>query len=464
MIDTGKTTQTRRIKVLIIAEAANPMWVSVPLEGWSHSQAISRVVDAHIVTQIRNRDAFCDAGLVHGQDFTAIDSERVNRPLSKLASMLRGGGGKGWTTVTAFNTLAYAYFERCVWKQFGSRIKAGEFDLVHRITPLSPTAPSRLATWCKRAGVPFVMGPLNGGLPWPAGFDSHRRREKEWLSYVRNVYKLMPGYRSTRRDAAAMIIGSRATFEQMPKRYHEKCVYIPENAVDPARFTKCVTRDVSLPLKLVFVGRLVPYKGADMLIKAAAPLMRQGKVKLDLVGDGPMMPQLRELCEQLDVTDHVTMDGWVEHTQLQNRLLRSGVFAFPSIREFGGAVVLEAMAVGLVPIVMDYGGPGELVSEQTGFAIPMGRPEQIIERVAKALEQLVAAPAQLQTMRQRARERALSRFTWDAKARQVFEVYRWLLGHRLDKPDWGMPLPDETLEPSKTSTTQTQPDMIGVDA
>src|SRR6185436_17681450 len=168
-------------------------------------------------------------------------------------------------------SVSYYYFEKLLWRQFGARIREHEFDIVHRITPLSPTVPSLLASRCARAGVPFVLGPLNGGVPWPAAFHAERRREKEWLSYVRGVYKLLPGYGATRRRSSAIIIGSRDTWKQMARRYHQKCVYIPENAIDPARFGKCVTGPAREPLRAAFVGRLVPYKGADMLIAAAAP-------------------------------------------------------------------------------------------------------------------------------------------------------------------------------------------------
>ncbi len=228
----------RPLRPLLIAEAANPTWVSVPLVGWSHARAIMDLTDAHLVTQIRNRDAIAATGLVEGQHFTAIDSEAVAKRAHQLSGLLRGKSGVNWTTSTALQTLAYPYFEHLVWQKFAHRIRSGEFDVVHRITPLSPTTPSSIAAKCREAGVPFVLGPLNGGGPWPKGFDSARRREKEWLSYVRDAYKLLPGYQSTRQNAAAILIGSRDTWRQMPRSFWHKCFYQPENAIDPARFQK----------------------------------------------------------------------------------------------------------------------------------------------------------------------------------------------------------------------------------
>ncbi|MBM3963031.1 MAG: glycosyltransferase family 1 protein, partial [Planctomycetes bacterium] len=51
------------MRVLLLAEEANPEWFSVPLEGWSHGQAIARRVDVHVITQVRNREAFERAGV-----------------------------------------------------------------------------------------------------------------------------------------------------------------------------------------------------------------------------------------------------------------------------------------------------------------------------------------------------------------------------------------------------------------
>lgn len=430
------------MRVLLVAEQCNPEMVSVPLVGWSHSQALAKVTDAHLVTQVRNRDAIRRAGLREGKDFTAIDTEAIEARVFRLASRLRGGTGKAWTLLTAMTSLSYPYFEHLVWKRFGRQIRARKFDVVHRLTPLSPAMPSLLAGRCREAGVPFVIGPLNGGVPWPPGFRGVQRREREWLSAARELHRLVPGYGATRRHASAILIASRITWEQVPETYRRKCIYLPENAVDPARFTRRRMRRATLPVRAIFVGRLVPLKAMDLFLEAAAPLVRAGKLTVDILGDGPEMIPLKRIVAGQGLEAGVSLPGWVEHAKLQDRLADADVLAFPSIREFGGGAVLEAMAVGLPPIVMDYAGPAELVTDRTGWLIPMGTREQIVERLGALLVELTNHPEQIDEKSPAAIERVMRNFTWDVKAQQVVAVYRWVLDTRQPKPSFGMPLPD----------------------
>ena len=415
----------------MIAEAANPEWVSVPLVGWSLATALRDVCDVHIVTQVRNREAFLRAGLVEGQDFTAIDSEAIARPIYKLAEILRMGEGKGWTMVTALSSkLSYPYFERMVWKQFGKDIKEGAFDIVHRVTPLTPTANSSVAPKCAEAGVPFVLGPLNGGVPWPSGFDGERRRENEWLSYVRSAYKLSGARRRMLKAASAIVSGSRYTASEIPAAHQGKVALIPENAIDPIRFdlaSKMKARGNSLPLRGCFVGRLVPYKGPDMLIEAAEPFLKDGSLVLDIIGNGPMEEDLKAFANERGVSDAVTFHGWVEHDNVQSILAQADMLTFPSVREFGGGVVLEAMALGVVPVICDYAGPSELVDASTGFKVAMGNRETVIANFRQTLADIISAPTILQEKSNAARSAVASTYTWAKKAEQIKEIYDWAL-------------------------------------
>ncbi len=424
-----------RPRVLLIAEAANPEWVSVPLVGWSLVRALADVADVHVVTQVRNRAAFLRAGLVEGSDFTAIDSEALARPLWRLGSFLSGGEGRGLTIQQAISTLSYPYFERLVWKQFGPAIRAGTYDIVHRVTPLSPVQQSPMAARCRSVGVPFVLGPLNGGLPWPLGFEAEMMRENEWLSRLRGFYRALPARQGTLR-ADAILAGSRQTLGEIPALHHDRCIYLPENAVDPLRFWRQADHGPTRaggPMRACFIGRLVPFKGVDMLIEAAAPLLASGQMVLEIVGDGPMAGDLR--AQAAPFGDAVRFHGWQAHAAVQDIAVGCTVLAFPSIREFGGGVVLEAMALGLCPIVVNYGGPGELVVDGVGYKVPMTDRAGVVAGLAEQLARCAADPAEVAAKGHAARDRVRAYFTWARKAEQIARVYGWVLNKTGPKPD-----------------------------
>ncbi|MEL6793072.1 MAG: glycosyltransferase family 4 protein, partial [Pseudomonadota bacterium] len=206
-------------------------------------------------------------------------------------------------------------------------------------------------------------------------------------------------------------------------------------AIDPDRFSLPPREGWDGPLRGCFIGRLVPYKGADMLIEAAAPLMREGRLELDFIGDGPMMEELKAQAAREGVGDAITWRGWVAHDQLQNVARESHLFTFPSVREFGGAVVLEAMTLGVVPVIVDYGGPGEHVIEGTGYKLPIGPRSEIISGLRAQLTRIADDPQALAAVSRAAYERVQRKYTWAAKAAQTHQVYEWILGRRAEKPD-----------------------------
>ncbi len=450
IVNSRGTSQTasappRRLRVLVIAESCNPEWESVPLVGWSHYHALTELVDTHLITRNWNRPALDRAGLVEGRDYTAYDTDWLVRPVFRLVHRI-SGPSKGYAMLTALTTPAYLVMEQMVWRQFGAALRAGEYDLVHRITPLSAPVPSLLASRCRRLGIPFILGPMNGGLPWPKEFPTLARQEGEFLARLRWLYRWVPGYRVTRDASAAIMVGGASAMRDLPTKWHAKAIYVPENGIDLARFPRPPRRTPDSyrgrPLRAVFLGRLVPFKGCDMLIEAAAPLLREGRMVLEIIGFGPERERLDRMVAELGLGAFVTFAGKLSHFDLADRLKHADVLTFPSVREFGGAVVLEAMAAGVVPIVVDYGGPAELVSPASGYLLPMAPREDLIVTLRRTLGSIVADPGQLAEKSWRGVERVFALFAWPAKARQTFEIYRWVLGWRADKPDMGLPFKD----------------------
>jgi glycosyltransferase involved in cell wall biosynthesis len=426
-IEKSHARNGKAIRALLIVEAANPEWTSVPLVGWNLAQAIRKRTNSLIVTQVRNRDAFLRAGLELGRDFVVIDNERTARVLHWCGERLRGGDGKGWTVVTALSSLSYYSFERKIWKLFRKRLLDGEFDLVHRITPLSPTSQSTIAGKLKKHKIPFLLGPLNGGVPWPAGFGDVRTREREWLSRFRRLHRFMPYYSATRRSAAAIIAGSRYTLSELPANCADRSFLIAENAADPKRFPFQSRKLEDATLRVAFIGRLVPYKGADVLIEALARYRGPLKIEAIIIGDGPDRQKLQQLVSGYGLDTCVRFAGWVPQSQFSEILSDFHILALPSIREFGGGVVLEAMSLGLVPIVANYGGPPEMIDNTSGIAVDFSDRESLVAGFAAALAKFEEDKHLLSTLSNGAGLRVARWFTWDAKAEQILGVYNWIL-------------------------------------
>jgi glycosyltransferase involved in cell wall biosynthesis len=97
--------------------------------------------------------------------------------------------------------------------------------------------------------------------------------------------------------------------------------------------------------------------------------------------------------------------------------------ALPSIREFGGGVVVESMALGVTPVVADYAGPSELVDEHTGIKVPFYNRESLVEGVKTTIETIVHNPGLLDRLGAAAREKVRKSLTWEAKAHQIIAIY-----------------------------------------
>ena len=254
-----------RIRVLLLADDCNPEWPSLPVVGYHTCRTIADRTDAVVATQIRNRPNIEKAGMGRAK-VVYIDSEYVAAPIHRLALWLRGGDKVAWSLNVAMTYPSYLAFEREVWRRFRGDLNAGRFDIIHRVTPMSPTLPSPLAAW---SPVPFVLGPLNGGLRWPPEYLGEQRREREWMSNFRSAYRMLPYYRSTY-ARSTVLAAFQHTIDDLPPLAQKDAIDFPEVGFDPATFHAPPARPVNDSVTFLFVGRLVPYKCADVVVQAFA--------------------------------------------------------------------------------------------------------------------------------------------------------------------------------------------------
>ena len=415
-------------RVLVIAEACNPIWTSVPLVGYNFAHALASRddLDVTVATHPRNRSAIESDEISSLARFFYPDNEYIAARVYQLAQRLRGGSGKGWTTNTAFQSLSYLVFEYELFRLVQSQLAKGQFDLIHRITPVTPTVGSPLSAW---TDIPMILGPLNGGLPWPAEYPELRQQENEFLVPLRKMYRFLPYYQKTYRRVIAAIAGSQHTAGEIPDFFQGRRILMPENGVDPRRFE--IAEDWTPPsgrFQFVSVGRLVPYKGLWLTLEAMGESKILRRCDLLVIGDGPDRQALAEQATRLGLTERVRFAGWMDQHELAQELAASQAFVFPSLREFGGGVVLEAMSSGLPSIVVDYGGPRDLIDSSCGIMLPMKPAEEMVHQLRQAMESLASDPDCCRQYARQAVQRVRSEFTWEAKAATLSRIYHDLLG------------------------------------
>lgn len=428
------------MNVLLLADHCNPRMASTPYFGFQIVRALARALRGRgrvtLATQHRNRAAFT-ADALGVDELVFLDSEYVARRFDRLSRSIRRKDDLAFTLNTALSYPANLAFEWEAWKHFGARLRRGEFDVVHRVTPLSPTLASPMARW---SPVPFVLGPINGGLPWPAGFRAELAREREWLSYVRGLARLMPYYRSTYRRAAAVLAGFRHTAEFLPAWARDRCFDCSDVGYeDPFKGAGAPPRPATDTMNVLFAGRLVPYKCPDVVVRAFAASPSLRRHRLVIVGDGPERPALEAFVRTHGLEGCVEFTGWLPHAEVQKRFRAADVFAFPSVRELGAGVVVEAMGLGLPCVVVDYGSPGAYAADDRGVALPLTDKAGLVDGYVQALEALAVDPDRRARLGAAAMDYARTFHTWDAKARKIVQVYEWALGRRADRPDFYAP-------------------------
>lgn len=205
----------------------------------------------------------------------------------------------------------------------------------------------------------------------PLSVTFHEAWHREWYRYVPNRLYAPMGINlenvSTRLPDLAIAV-SRTTADGLRSSFGmpEDRIRVISNGVDLELYGKNgVSRE---PEKIIFVGRLNPHKKVEWLLDAARALAKEHpRLKVDVVGDGPMAGFYRSYAESRGLNGRVKFLGAVEDDAAADALKRSSVYVLPSIREGQSITVLEAMAAGTPQVAVKFNGSavGELLGQSS---------------------------------------------------------------------------------------------------
>lgn len=304
-------------------------------------------------------------------------------------------------------------------------------DVVFEPVPISPKALSFMYGF----PIPVVIGPMCGGLELPPAFKHMDGALVGWtINAVRRLAVALHRFIPGKLNADALIVGNQRTARALPPGVRGAIHEVVESGVDIDRWAP---KNYDLPppdqhiTRFLFCGRLVDWKGAEYIVKAFAPLAREGNARLDLIGDGELFETIRSLVEAEGIGESVKLHGRVPLQVYIGLLRNADVYVMPSLRECGGLALLEAMAIGLPIVATNWMGPSEYLDESSAFLIDPCSEEFMVDGFTDALRRLAASPELRRLLGQGARRRVLEGyFGWGAKSRRVVEILEEVVDQR----------------------------------
>jgi L-malate glycosyltransferase len=222
-------------------------------------------------------------------------------------------------------------------------------------------------------------------------------------------------------EHAALVCPVNLRLQQAIESYGVRARFrIVPNTVDASVFRPGSAPTVDDGPRLVNVARHVEVKGLDVLLRTfAAVSATMPEATLELVGDGPLTPSLRELAVELGIAGRVEFFGPARPPEIAERLRRSDVFVLSSHSENMPLAVLEALCCGLPVAATDVGGVPEAVGDD-GVLSPPGDPAALAEAIRTVLARLDAYDhADIA-------RRAAGRWSFEAVGALWDEIYRSL--------------------------------------
>lgn len=296
------------------------------------------------------------------------------------------------------------------------------FDLLHQIMPMAIRYPSP----CAGLGLPFIIGPVGGGVATPPGFSGELGTEPRFMrlrEFDRFRLRHDPLLRRTYEQASAIICCSPYVTEHLKgvKTRHIEVEY--EVGIEDLPPPRVLPERSPGTLKLLYVGRIVRTKGLRDGIRALAQLSDLPGVTLDAAGSGEDMEACMAEAERLGVSARVRFLGRLPRPDLEPVYQAADALLFPSFREPTGGVLFEAMRYGVPVITSTEGGPGHIVTDACGLRAKPGTPEQFSADLASAIRRLAADPGLRRSMGQAARERIGELGLWDRKLARISRLY-----------------------------------------
>ena len=417
---------SKTLRVLIAAEHASARFggeAALPLHYFRVMR--QRGIAVWLVTHARTRDEL-EALYPGDERILYIEDSGFHRVMWRLGTWLPDA--ISYFTTGFLSRLSTQLVQRRLIQRL---VREQGITVVHQPMPVSPREPSMLYG----LGVPVVIGPMNGGMDYPAAFLRQRGGvERAMLGMGRASATLLNALMPGKRRAAILLVANRRTRDALPGGVCKQVVELVENGVDLSLWQAPVQRASAPPeggpTVFIFMGRLVAWKAVDLLLLAFATARSHAPMSLWILGDGDERARLEALAAELgiasasaDAVGAAHFAGWLAQAACAQRLREADCLVLPSLLECGGAVVLESMSMGKPVIATAWGGPLDYLDAECGILVPPSDRDSLVAGFAAAMVRLAMNPQLRLALGSRGRESVVRNFDWEVKIDRMLDLY-----------------------------------------
>lgn len=290
---------------------------------------------------------------------------------------------------------------------------------------------------------PFIFGPVGGGQVTNPIFYPLMGKKARYTEKVRNLvsysfYRWNPLFKGTIKNASLIYCTNNetrtATLQHLPASQRQKVKMMLDTVLDDRFLAGAPVRTAVDPartgrkdkLRALWVGRLIPRKGIEILLNVAL-LLKDEPFTLTMAGDGPLRNMVLDFISANGLEDTIHFAGQLDQGRILDCYKESDLLLFLSYRDSAGLQIMEAFSQGVPVISFDQFGASILISGHTGIKIPVeGDLEQIQTEIANSIRQLILQPQRLTQMSNNAAAFA-QEFSWERRMETILQDIKPLL-------------------------------------
>lgn len=380
--------------------------------GWNALLQLSRFFEVYVLTDFGNKEAIEKA---------LLEKKLPNVSFCYISLPAFLNFTKKIIQIYAYLWQIKAYF---VAKKLH---KKNKFDVFHHVTYANDWMASFMGALLP---VPYIRGPGGGAHKVPKGFVKEYSFKQKIAEKVRSIaqwiFKHDPFFIIGQNRAKALLVCNYEAKNAIPKKWQGKVCFFPVNGISTKNLTPLDSKKEKQDQFVIFTaGKLIKIKSFDLAIKAFKDFSKKAPNAIfSIAGEGPELNNLKNIVKELNLESKVLFKGWLARENVLQEMLSCDVFLFPSLRDGGGNVVVEAMAAGKPVICFDLAGPGFHVDESCGIKIKAENPQQAVKDMAEALERLYLDKDLRLKLGQGARKKAEKEYDWDKLGDRLFEIYK----------------------------------------